>query len=407
MGWDKVQQGWDKVSGTTREAWNNLARGGIGILRGDRVDSERSRTNESLRVERAKVDEALAARVEVVAKQADAVVDLARDDADAVLSAARESADAVLHAAREKADEAAEAGTGSVEPQAGVVEERMLADEAVREERGSADEALRLQREEYARSLNRYLPQERDSTDSYLRSERKRSDDALANMDDFLAIVAHDLRDLLGGVALSAKLLSKKAPTTEDGAATVVEAMRIERNVVRMNRLIGDLLDVASIDAGKLAVVPVMHDLGALLAEVEDRFRATALAKKISMQARPAAGPLPVAFDHDRIYQVLANLIMNSLKFTPEGGSIALHAERDAGNVCISVVDTGTGIPEDALEVIFDRFSQVGKNDRRGLGLGLFISRRIVEEHGGKIWAESKPGAGSRISFTLPAQAGP
>jgi signal transduction histidine kinase len=404
MTWDGIQQGWDKISGSTKEALGNLARGGLGILRGNRVGEERRRTNESLRAERQRADDALAARVEDVAKHAEAVVDLARDDADAVLSAARENADTLLHAAREKADESLDASAGGIDPEASVAKERVIADEALREERHNADEVLRLQREEYVRSLKRFLPLERDSTDNFLRSERTRADEALANMDDFLAIVAHDLRDLLGGIALSARMLSKGAAGTDEGKTTVEEARRVERNVVRMNRLIGDLLDVASIDAGKLSVLPVTNDLGALMAELDDTFRAAASTRKIALEVHVARGPHPAAFDYGRILQVLANLILNSLKFTPEGGKITVHGELDAGSVRVSVADTGSGIPEDALESIFERFSQVGKNDRRGLGLGLYISRRIVEEHGGKIWAESKPGAGSRISFTLPAQ---
>ncbi|HEX6297443.1 MAG TPA: ATP-binding protein, partial [Burkholderiales bacterium] len=104
-----------------------------------------------------------------------------------------------------------------------------------------------------------------------------------------------------------------------------------------------------------------------------------------------------------RILQVLANLISNSLKFTPRGGKITVRGEREAGNVRLCVRDTGSGIPGDALGRIFQRFAQFAKDDRRGLGLGLYISRCIVEAHGGRIWAESQPGAGSKMCFTLPA----
>jgi len=402
MSWDGIQESWKKVSGTTKETLGNLARSRFGILHGNRVLSERERTNESLRVEREKTDQAVAARQEIVAKHADAVVDRARGNADAVLSVARENADAVLDAARDKADASLDPRARHAEPQASLIEERVLADEVLRDERENADETLRLEREGYARTLERFLPLERESTDRYLRSERIRSDDALANRDDFLAIVTHDLRDLLGGIALSARVLSKRAPENEHGKNTLAEAMRIERYAARMNRLIGDLVDVASIDAGRLAVTPAINDMATLVGEAEDAFRATALAKGISMETRMAAAPLFAAFDYERILQVLANLISNSLKFTPEGGKILVSGAREAGLIRLCVVDTGSGIPEDALSSIFERFSQVGKNDRRGLGLGLYISRCIVEAHGGQIWAQSKLGAGSRISFTLP-----
>jgi signal transduction histidine kinase len=111
-------------------------------------------------------------------------------------------------------------------------------------------------------------------------------------------------------------------------------------------------------------------------------------------------------FDHDRILQVLANLISNSLKFTPEGGKIMIYGEPDGANLRLSVVDTGTGIPQGALDSIFERFSQADRKSRRGgLGLGLYISRCIIEAHGGRIWAQSQPGAGTEVSLTLPAHA--
>jgi signal transduction histidine kinase len=365
------------------------------------IAQERGRTNESLRTEREKADQAVAAKQENVARHADAVVGRARDNADTVLSVARENADAVLDAARDRADETADPRVvPSVERR--VVEERVLADEIIRGERDIADETLRQERDEYARTLRRFLPLERESTDRSLLTERIRSDDAVANRDDFLAIVTHDLRDLIGGIVMSATVLAKRAPQNEDGKNTLAETKRIERYAARMNRLIGDLVDVASIDAGKLAIAPAPQDLAIVIAEAEDTFRATASAKGILLGTQIDAAPLLAALDHDRILQVLANLIANSLKFTPQGGRITICGEAEAAGIRLSVVDTGSGIPDDALERIFDRFSQVGRNDRRGLGLGLYISRNIVEAHGGRIWAQSRPGAGSRICFTLP-----
>jgi signal transduction histidine kinase len=367
------------------------------------IAQERGRTNESLRTEREKADQAVAAKQENVAQHADAVVGRARDNADTVLSVARENADAVLDAARDRADETADPGVvPGVERR--VVEERVLADEIIRGERDIADETLRQERDEYARTLRRFLPLERESTDRSLLTERIRSDDAVANRDDFLAIVTHDLRDLIGGIVMSATVLAKRAPQNDDGKNTLAETRRIERYAARMNRLIGDLVDVASIDAGKLAIAPAPQDLAIVIAEADDTFRAAASAKGILLGTQIDAAPLLAALDHDRILQVLANLISNSLKFTPQGGKITICGEAEAAGIRLSVVDTGSGIPDDALERIFDRFSQVGRNDRRGLGLGLYISRNIVEAHGGRIWAESRPGAGSRICFTLPVR---
>jgi len=401
MSWDRVQENWKKISGGTKQALGSLARSSYGAFHGNNLSQERGRTNESLRTEREKADQAVAAKQENVAQHADAVVGLARDNADAVLSVARENADAVLDAARDRADEMGDPGVvPSVERR--VIEERVLADEIIRGERDIADETLRQEREEYARTLKRFLPLERESTDRYLLTERIRSDDAVANRDDFLAIVTHDLRDLIGGIVMSATVLAKRAPQNEDGKNTLAETKRIERYAARMNRLIGDLVDVASIDAGKLAIAPAPQDLAIVIAEAEDTFRATASAKGILLETQTDAAPLLATIDHDRILQVLANLISNSLKFTPQGGKITICGESEAAGIRLSVVDTGSGIPDDALERIFDRFAQVGRNDRRGLGLGLYISRCIVEAHGGRIWAQSRPGAGTTILLTLP-----
>ena len=407
MSWDRVQQNWKKVSSTTKEALGGFARSGYGILQGVSLTPQRMKTNNSLRVEREKTDHAVAASQQKVAKHADAVVELARDNADAVLTVARENADAVLDVARDKADALLQSGERHADPAAVIlVAERELADRALRDARDNADETLRREREDHARSLSQFLPLERESTDRFLRSERMHSDDALLNRDDFLAIVTHDLRDLLGGIVMSASLIAKSTPQSEAGRDTLAQTGAIQRYAARMSRLIGDLTDVASIDAGKLAIAPSLRDLAILITEVGDWFKATASAKGIAVVTEIAAHPLAAEFDHDRILQVVANLVSNALRFTPEGGKVTILGERDGANVRLSVVDTGSGIPEGALESIFERFSQAGPRDRRGgLGLGLYISRCIIEAHGWRIWAESAPGTGAKVILTLPAAA--
>ena len=169
-----------------------------------------------------------------------------------------------------------------------------------------------------------------------------------------------------------------------------------------MNRLIGDLVDVASIDAGKLAMVPIEGDAAALVAEATETFQSTAREKGVSLSADVPAGPLLAEFDHDRMLQVFANLIANSIKFTPSGGTIIVRVDASAGRLRFCVSDTGVGIPAPMRQAIFERFWQVGKNDKRGQGLGLYISKCIVEAHRGRIWAESEAGKGSQLYFTLP-----
>ena len=269
--------------------------------------------------------------------------------------------------------------------------------------RATADRSLRRERDETARALARLLPLERSTTDRYLLTERVRSDDAVLNRDTFLGIVSHDFRDLIGGIVMTAGLLAKRAPDSAEGRQTVAATERIQRYAARMNRLIGDLVDVASIDAGKLAVTSARGDSALLIAENVDTFQGAAAAKGIVLHAEIVERPLLAEFDHDRMLQVLANLITNSIKLTPQGGTITVLGEQAGDAIRFCVSDTGCGIPTELLDAIFERFRQAADPDRRGLGLGLYISKCIVEAHGGRIWAESEIGAWSRVCFTVPA----
>jgi len=358
------------------------------------ASAERERTDENLRAERENTDRALTDTQKAIDGQADLVV-----------QRAREHADAVLEVARDKADEQLDHPSPQMAPGDTVAEEREVEDATLREERASADRSLRRERREDERALSRLLPLEREATDKTLLTERARSDDAIANRDDFLGMVCHDLRELLNGIVLSSALLAERASESDEGKRTLEGTASIRRHAARMNRLIGDLVDVVSIDAGKLAIVRSRADTAGLVAEAADAFQASASAKSISLESDGDGAPIEADFDHDRMFQVLANLITNSIKFTPRGGSIRILREHAEGGVRICVSDTGPGIPENMLEAVFERFWQVGVNDRRGLGLGLFISRCIVEAHGGRIWAESKPGEGSRFYLVLPIQA--
>ena len=350
---------------------------------------ERLKTDDSLRMERRKSDDALR-----VVRDGDV------RDADGVIDHARAVADAVLTAARARADQ--EALRGPWPTDAGpVIGERATADRLVSGERASADVTLDADRKERVDALEALLVHERAATDAFLLTERARSDEAVAHRDDFLGMVAHDLRNLLNGVVLSLELLrmdTDEEPPPQVAAATT----RIRRYVARMNRLIGDLVDVTSIDAGKLAILPVRGDAVALVAEAAESFQPAALAQGISLSTEIPAGPLFAEFDHGRILQVLANLIANALKFTPSGGQITVGVAERRGILRFVVSDTGLGIPATRHDTIFERFWQVDAYDRRGQGLGLYISKCIVKAHGGRIWAESELGKGARLQFTLP-----
>ncbi|HEX2675779.1 MAG TPA: HAMP domain-containing sensor histidine kinase, partial [Polyangiales bacterium] len=350
------------------------------------TSSERQQTDESLRVEREITDHALGDEQVGVDELADAVITRARLRADEVLARARATIDSA---------------TGGLARDARaprrVEHERAVEDRVLREERADADEVLRDERAEHIALLT----SEREDTDKDLLSERTRSDDALATRDEFLGIVSHDLRNMLNSITLSAGLIEESATLGHSTDGVVKQAQRIQRGSARMSRLIGDLIDVASIEAGALAVTREVTDIADVVTEAMETFQAQAASQGISLLAELVPPLSAIAFDPARILQVLINLLSNAVKFTPSGGNITLRAEPNQTDVYLSVTDTGVGIPGDKLEAIFQRFLQVN-SDRRGLGLGLYISKCIVLGHGGRIWAESKLGAGSKFCFTLP-----
>jgi len=177
----------------------------------------------------------------------------------------------------------------------------------------------------------------------------------------------------------------------------------------RLSRLIGELLSVSRIEAGRLELELQPLDLGELVTEVLERLRLEASHCQLVAQLPPQG--LTVQADSDKVERVLLNLLTNAIKFSPEGGTVTVEVQWTEAppGVLISVTDQGSGIPSEHLDRVFDKFYQAGddlvkKTD--GVGLGLYICKSIVEYHGGRIWVESTPGEGSTFKFTLP-QDGP
>ena len=199
-----------------------------------------------------------------------------------------------------------------------------------------------------------------------------------------------------------AALIEQQAPADEPGHRIRGWADRVRRSVSVMERLIGDLLDFGSFEDGQLRVAAERLDVRPLIHGACEAFHGAALAQGLSLETDLPAGPVVAKHDPHRILQVLSNLVHNAIKFTPEGGSIRIRAARGGAFCIVSVTDTGVGIPDGELTTIFERFRQLDRSDRTGLGLGLYIARWIVEAHGGRIWAESQVGAGTTLFFTLP-----
>lgn len=353
----------------------------------------RAETDARLDAERGKTDEELARRTRA-----------AEQDADQVVQKARSRAAAVLESARKTADDSV--GTGL--PGGGRARrerERSRQDEVLREEYDRADRVIADEREQRARLVAELLGRERDDTDHSLLLERADADHIVARRDDFLGMVSHDLRNELAAISLSAaRILTRTigGPGTEISAS----AITIERVAGRMGRLIGDLLDLVSMEAGTFTIVVAEHDARSPVADAIDSYMPIAAVKRISVECNTRTGSIRAQFDHQRIVQVLSNLLSNAIRFSPEGGTITVSTETSGEEVCFSVSDAGPGIPAERRQSVFDRFSRGDRRDRGGFGLGLYIAKRIVEAHHGRIWVESELGRGSTFRFMIPLPAG-
>jgi signal transduction histidine kinase len=214
--------------------------------------------------------------------------------------------------------------------------------------------------------------------------------------------VAHDLRSPLGAIGLKAAMLRRVS--ADERVKKPAEA--IERVVRRMDHLVQGLLDAATLEAGQFSLRPSAFPVAGLVRDVIDLFADTAASGSVHLEHRSEESDLIVVADRDRTLQVLSNILVNAIKFTPALGRVEVSTQRDgAGAVRISVSDTGPGISSDKLPHVFERFWKASKDARTGTGLGPHIARELVTAQGGRIWAESRPGAGTTFHFTLAAAA--
>jgi two-component system OmpR family sensor kinase len=221
---------------------------------------------------------------------------------------------------------------------------------------------------------------------------------------DFLANVSHDLRTPLTSIQGFSQAIVEGVTSDPESAQRAAQIIHDEAG--RMNRMVESLLDLARIEAGQLDFKAHAVGLGDLLQNVGDSLSVKARDKGLRLTLEIPPGLPRIAGDGDRLAQVFVNLLDNAVKHTPAGGQITLRAETDPNGVTISVQDTGVGIPPDDLPRVFERFYQVDKSrksDRRsGMGLGLAITRQIVEAHGGVIRVASAVGKGTTFTVWLP-----
>lgn len=302
-------------------------------------------------------------------------------------------------------------------------DDRDVSDKAFQKERYRVDRAIGGGGEIKRDLVEGLLAQERAQTDQILAEERDRTDTevqrvtgllsdevalhlktraALTTRDEFLAIVSHDLRNPIGAVFSCAEMLLEDYLPKGNGRENKYWIELIKRKAAAALHLIDDILDIERIAEGKLRLRFGPNSIPQLIRESVESFVFVASAKNILLRAKLLENIGSAVCDRDRIMQVLSNVIGNALKFTPEGGSVVLDAHYERDNVLISISDTGPGIPEDRKEFIFERFAQVGLADSRGLGLGLYISKMLIEAHQGQIWVQSDFGKGSTFWISIP-----
>lgn len=216
-----------------------------------------------------------------------------------------------------------------------------------------------------------------------LACERERLERALAERDEVLAIVSHDLRSPLSNVSMAIETLAEK--DLPANGRTRVSSLAL-RAVERMLQLIQDLLDVTRLEQGGLALELADHDAGQLAAEVVDGMRMAAERSGIVVEVQLDDDLGIVHADRTRLTQVFQNLLSNALRFTPPGGRIQVRASLEGDSIRYVVHDDGPGVPEDVRPHLFERFWQARRAERSGAGLGLAIVKGIVEAHGGEVW---------------------
>lgn len=263
-------------------------------------------------------------------------------------------------------------------------------------------------------AIQRLVVQGHDIYAAVLRdiSARQRAEEALHHAidarDDMMGIVSHDLRNPANAVKMLAlSILEKRRETPL--AADVSESVEVIRQAAElMDALIQDLLDVTRLEAGRLTVSPRAVEAGWLLSRSIDAMCPIAAAGGITLHAE-STGEIPqLKVNPDRTLQLLSNLIGNAIKFSPAGGLVSVAVSPGEDGVLFAISDNGDGIQAEQLPHVFDRFFQISTatrlGGRHGAGLGLPISRGIVEAHGGRIWIESEPGTGTTVRFILPSE---
>jgi signal transduction histidine kinase len=216
---------------------------------------------------------------------------------------------------------------------------------------------------------------------------------------ELLSVVSHEVRTPLASIRGFSEMLRDDllGPEKVSGYASIINA-----EARRLGRLVDDLLDLEQLESGRAGLHPETVELHAIVTEAVERAKPIADGHSFLIAVEPSVPVLRA--DPDKVMQVLANLLDNAIKYSPNGGTVTIGGSAEGRYVCLWVRDEGLGLPPDALEAVFDRYARVdsaGHRAIKGSGLGLPIVRQIAELHGGRSWAESVPGHGATFYVTL------
>lgn len=382
----------------------------------DEVKRGRSMTNECLSTERVKTDKTLRDLKDERQSKTKENIDESRSSADERKKKVRSKTDSQSaprlndnSTRRELKDQLNEH----------LQEERAAVDEILVSERRDTDDSIAMERHEEGVAERDTIEQERVATDESLSTERGLTDielvksatelshekkehtsakSRLASREEILAIVSHDLRNPISAVLSSAELLRNFSMSSDE--KELVDF--IYRGASHALRLIEDLINMEAIETQNFRINLSPCDLRETAKHAMNALRKESTEKSIKVTLDVPQTPVMAIVDENRITQVLINLLGNAIKFTSKSGHVSLSMYSTPGEVKVEIRDTGPGVPEEKRDQIFERFSQLQDRSRTGLGLGLFISKKIILQHNGNIWITNNDGQGACFHFTLP-----